>query len=79
MAPLEFKSKENFIQEVYSNMEINDSTLLEAIVEYQKRYDLDEEYIYNNLFTPSIYDRLKKEADDYNLIKKEESDELFGL
>lgn len=79
MAPLEFKSKENFIQEVYSNMEINDSTLLEAIVEYQKRYDLDEEYIYNNLFTPSIYDRLKKEADYYNLIKKEESDELFGL
>lgn len=79
MAPLEFKSKENFIQEVYSNMEINDSTLLEAIVEYQKRYDLDEEYIYNNLFTPSIYDRLKKEADDYNLIKKEESDELDGL
>ena len=77
MAPLEFKSKEQFIDEVYNYMKLNDSTLLEAIVEYQKKYDLDEEYITKNLFTPSIYDNLKIEANHYNLIKKEETDEML--
>lgn len=76
---IEFRGREEFLKEIYEYKEANDTTIIESIAEYQKKYDLDEEYIVKNLFSPTLYEKLKKEAVFYNLIKKEKSDELFGI
>ena len=70
---LEFKSKEDFFKEITIYQELNDTSLLEAIVEYQKKYDLDQDYIVSNLMSPPIFERLEAEAKTFNLIKKEDN------
>ncbi len=66
---LEFKSIEDFLKEIYTYVRVNGGTLIEAVAEYQKKYDLDEEYIIKNLLTPSLYEKLEQEALSLNLIK----------
>lgn len=66
---LEFKTKELFQAEIEEYMNINGSTLLEAILEYQKKYDLDENYLVKNFISGGVYEKLLIEAHKYNLIK----------
>lgn len=77
--PLEFRGKEEFLKEIEHLKHINNSTLFEAIVEYQHKYDLDAEYIATNLMSVTLYERLQKEAESFNLIKKEETDRIDGI
>lgn len=77
--PLEFRGKEEFLKEIEHHIIINHSTLIEAILDYQHKYDLDAEYIATNLMTASLYDRIRKEAESFNLIKKEETDSIDGI
>lgn len=69
---LEFKNKESFLKEIEDYIRINDSTILEAIVDYQQRYELDEDYISNNLMSAGLYESLLEESKKFNLLKKEE-------
>lgn len=74
---LEYRGREEFISEIFSYKNETDSTILESISRYQEKYDLDETYIVKNLFSPPLFDLIKKEARKLNLLKKEETDELF--
>jgi hypothetical protein len=74
---IEFRGIEDFLNEIYDYVKITDSSLIEAIAEYQKKYDLDEEYIVKNLLTPSLYEKLEKEALSLNLIKDEKENHIL--
>jgi proline dehydrogenase len=77
---LEYKTKESFYSELVDYMNVNQSTIIEAMVAYQDKYDLDEQYIVNNLMSPGLYEKLKTFAKEYNLIKKEDEDSyLHGI
>lgn len=77
---LEFRGIADFLNEIYQYVNSNDSTLLEAISVYQKKYDLDEEYIIKNLLTPSLYEKLENEAIGLNLINVDkENHTLDGI
>jgi len=77
---LEYKTKESFYSELVDYMNVNQSTIIEAMVAYQDKYDLDEQYIVNNLMSPGLYEKIKTFAKEYNLIKKEDEDSyLHGI
>lgn len=76
---LKFRGQEEFLKEIEYYCRINSSTLVEAILDYQHKYDLDADYIATNLMSAPLYQRLKEEAESYNLIIKEESDSLDGI
>lgn len=77
---LEYKTKESFYSELVDYMNVNQSTIIEAMVAYQDKYDLDEQYIVNNLMSPGLYEKLKTFAKEHNLIKKEDEDSyLHGI
>lgn len=77
---LEFRNIEDFLREINAYVALNDATLLEAIAEYQDKYDLDEEYIIKNLLTPSLYEKLEEEALKLNMIKDiKENHTLDGI
>jgi len=71
---LEYKTKESFYSELVDYMNVNQSTIIEAMVAYQDKYDLDEQYIVNNLMSPGLYEKLKTFAKEYNLFKKEDEE-----
>ena len=67
---LEFKNKEDFQQEIEFTAKINGCSLIEAILEYQIKYDLDPEYISVHLISEGLYERLSDQAEKLNLIRK---------
>ena len=67
---LEFKNKEDFQQEIEFIAKINDCSLIEAILDYQAKYDLDSDYISMHLITEGVYEKLTDQAEKLNLIRK---------
>lgn len=76
---LEFKNREDFFKEIIYLKKMNEYSLLDAMIEYQNKYDLDQEYIVNNLMTPNLYLLLEAEAKKMNLLKPNKSNRFDEL
>jgi len=72
-------TKEDAIKEIKSISQIENSSLLDAILQYIEKYDLDYDYFSKNILTDGLYQKLKKECKNKNMIKVYDEPDDLGI
>jgi len=73
------RSKEESIKEIKSISEIENISLLDAILQYIEKYDLDYDYFSKNILTDGLYQKLKVECENKNMIKVYDEPDNLGI